>query len=376
VDRWENVRRMRTVMKHLRMVFTSIAALTACQATATPEPTTTNEAGSWPPRVILVIADGAGAGHWAALRMVVERPAVEDFAATGLVDTRGADHVLTGSAASATAFAIGKRTYFGAQGVGPDSLPSPSVLEVAEDRGMSTGMISTTAISDATPAAFASHTTRRTALGAGRQFAASGVDVIMGGGRELFTMVARDQEPPIIESLRNTHTYVTSERELDALDLATTDRVLGLFAEGDMDLAPERSPPLDRMVEIALEILGRNPAGFFLLVENEESDTQAHHNEPFDVIAREMQALDDAIRVAVAYQHRHPETLIVVTGDHETGGLSVIEDSTGAPMTVYNTTGHTAELIPIFANGPGAKAFGGMLANERVGQLLLQHVGR
>ena len=358
-------------MPNLRIAFTLTAVLAACQPMSTPGPTTPEG----PPRVILVVADGAGAGHWAALRMVVERPAVEDFSATGLVDTRGADHVLTGSAASATAYAIGKRSYFGAQGVGPDSLPSPTVLEVAEDRGMSTGLISTTTISDATPAAFASHTTRRTALGAGRQFAASGVDIIMGGGRALFTRVARDQAPPILESL-HTHTYVTSERELDALDLSTTEQLLGLFADGDMDLAPARSPALDRMVEVALDILGRNPAGFFLLVENEETDTQAHRNEPFDVIAREMLALDDAIRVAMAYQRRHPETLIVVTGDHETGGLSVIEDSTGAPMTAYHTTGHTAELVPIFANGPGAQAFGRMMDNERVGQLLLEHVGR
>jgi alkaline phosphatase len=68
--------------------------------------------------------------------------------------------------------------------------------------------------------------------------------------------------------------------------------------------------------------------------------------------------------------------LIVVTGDHETGGMSLTVDSTGAPRAAYNTTGHTAELVPIFANGPGAAAFGRMLANERVGQLLLEHVGR
>jgi len=370
----ENVRKMRAIMKKVATTFALTVLVIACQATSTP-PRTTVATGA-PTRVILVIADGAGAGHWAALRLVVDRPAVEDFAATGLVDTRGSDHILTGSAASATAYAIGKRTYFGAQGVGPDSMPAPSVLSIAEDRGMSTGVISTTTISDATPAAFIAHTTRRTALGAGRQFAASGVDVIMGGGRELFTLVARDGDPPILQSLRTTHTYVTSEQEMDALDLFTTDRLLGLFAERDMVLAPDRSPALDQMVEVALEILDRNPAGFFLLVENEETDTQAHRNEPFDVIAREMLALDDAIRVAVAYQDRHPETLIVVTGDHETGGMSLTVDSTGAPRAAYNTTGHTAELVPIFANGPGAAAFGRMLANERVGQLLLEHVGR
>ena len=247
VQRSGYMRRMRAIMKKVGTTFALTVMVTACHATSTPGPAVIAEpvAPDGPPRVILMIADGAGAGHWAALRLVVDRPAVEDFAATGLVDTRGADHILTGSAASATAYAIGKRTYFGAQGVGPDSMPVPSVLGIAEERGMSTGVISTTTISDATPAAFIAHTTRRTALGAGRQFAASGVDVIMGGGRELFTRVARDQEPPILESLRDTHTYVTSEQELDALDLSTTDRLLGLFAERDMALAPDRSPALD-----------------------------------------------------------------------------------------------------------------------------------
>lgn len=349
--------------------------LAACQTTSTPTPSTgTPTPVEQPVRVILFIADGAGAGHWAALRLAEDSPAVDDFSATGLVDTRGADHVVTGSAASATAYAIGQRTYFGAQGVGPDSAPAPTVLEAAEQRGMSTGVISTTTISDATIAGFVAHTTRRTSLGAGRQFAASGVDVIMGGGLALFTRVGREQEPPILESLTPTHTFVTSESELDALDLSTTDRLVGLFAERDLALAPDRSPSLARMTEVALEILTRTPEGFFLLVENEETDTQAHRNRPLDVIAREMMAFDDAVRVGVAYQSRHPETLIVVTSDHETGGMSITADSTGAPVASYNTTSHTAELVPLFAHGPGAEAFAGTIANERVGQLLLRHV--
>ena len=362
---------MSRLMRRQYLSFPLMALLAGCAP-----PRTVPQTADAPTRVILFIADGAGAGHWAALRLVVERPVVDDFSATGLVDTRGADHIVTGSAASATAYAIGKRTYFGAQGVGPDSMPSTTVLEAAEGRGMSTGAISTTTISDATVAAFTSHTTRRTALGAGRQFAASGIDVIMGGGRDLFTRVARDGQPPILDGLTDTHRYVTTEGELDRLDLSQVDRLIGLFAEGDMALAPERSPSLARMTEVALEILSRNDEGFFLLVENEETDTQAHRNEPLDVIAREMAAFDDAVRVAVAYQDRHPETLIVVTSDHETGGMSITADSTGSVQAAYLTGSHTGELVPIFAHGPGAEWFGSVMPNERVGQLLLESVRR
>ena len=326
-----------------------------------------------PIRVILFVADGAGAGHWGIAQLADHAPAVNGFDATGLMDTRGADHVVTGSAAAATALAIGMRSYRGAIGVGPDREPRETVLEAAEARGMATGLITTTTVSDATGAAFASHVTRRSALLAGRQFAASGVDILMGGGRQLFTFEARDSVPPILESFSE-YTYVTTGQELRALDLSRTDRLLGLFGDGDMALAPGRDPSLAEMTETALTILHRNQRGFFLLVENEETDTQAHKHQPLEVIAREMQALDEAIRVGLAYQQRHPETLIVVTGDHETAGLSVGLDSLGNNVAMYHTGYHTAELIPVFANGPSAQRFAGVITNERVGQLLLEFV--
>ncbi len=327
-----------------------------------------------PPRIMLFIADGAGAGHWAAARLATDELAVDDFAAVGLVDTRGSNHIVTGSAAAATAYAIGKRSFRGATGVGPDSQPYPTVLEVAERRGMSTGLITTTVVGDATLAAFASHSTRRSALVAARQYGASGADVIMGGGRELFTFLPPDSQPDILTGMRETHTYVTTEAELDALDLARVDQVLGLFAPRDMALAPDRSPSLAALTDAALQILSRNSNGFFLLVENEETDTQAHNHQPLEVIKREMVAFDEAIRVGIEYQRRFPETLVVVTGDHETGGMSITMDSTGAVQAAYHTTYHSAELVPLFARGPGAEEFAGMLTNAQVGQILLGRV--
>ncbi len=355
-------------MLHSHRAALAVFGLVACSVSAVnPQ--------AEPRQLILFVADGAGVGHWAIARLTMPHLAVDDFASLALVDTQGADHVITGSAASATAYAIGRRTQFSFLGVGPDSQPMPTVLDVAERRGMTTGLISTTVISDATPAAFASHLARRSALFAGRQFAASGVDVVMGGGRALFSMIARDSAPSILSSFTATHTYVTSAAALDAVRLTAHTKLLGLFADGDMDLAPDRSPSLARMTQVALDILGRNPNGFFLLVENEETDTQAHRNSPLEVIAAEMVALDEAIRVALAYQRRHPNTLIVVAADHETGGLSPGRDSTGAVHASYNTTDHTAELVPLFATGPGAEAFHGLMRNEQVGQLLLAYVG-
>jgi alkaline phosphatase len=199
--------------------------------------------------------------------------------------------------------------------------------------------------------------------------------VLLGGGRSWFEQYPDSDAPSLLEGLRQRYTYVADAATFRALDPDTVESLLGLFAPGDMDLAPERAPTLVEMTRTALAILERNAEGFFLLVENEEPDTQAHRNAPFQIIAREMQALDDAIRVGLAYQDRHPETLIVVTGDHETGGLAIVSGSDGLEAR-YITTGHTAALIPVFAGGPGAERFAGVLDNARVGQHLLEAVAR
>ena len=328
------------------------------------------------PRVILIIGDGVGNGHWTVARIAAEHLAIEDFTAYGLVDGRGWRHLVSGSAPTATAFATGTRSFMGAVGVGADSLPRTSALEFAQQRGMSTGLITTTRLTDATPAGFAAHYPRRDDVAIAAQMAVKDVTVLLGGGRDAFGTARLDSATTALAAMRRRYAYVETADQLAALDVDTVPRLLGLFAEADMPLAPLRSPALAEMTQTALEILDRNPRGFFLLVENEETDTQAHHNEPYDVIAAEMLDLDAAIRTALAYRERHPETLIVITGDHETGGLSVLANDEGNPELRYTTAGHTAGMLPIFAVGPGAERFGGMHANDEIGRRLIESVRR
>jgi alkaline phosphatase len=328
-------------------------------------------------RVILMVADGAGMGHWTIAAHTIGDLAVHDFPTTGLIDTRGADHVVTESAAAATAYSIGVQTFMGAIGVGPDSQPRPTVLEVAKQRGLSTGLVTTTLLTDATPAAFAAHAVGRSnPVEIAAQIALAGVDVLLGGGRMVFERVLTRDSVPLLDALRRRYTYVDSGDSLKALRLNRVRALLGLFAERDMALGFARSPSLADMTRAALEVLDQNPQGFFLLVENEETDTQAHRNQPYEVIAAEMVAFDDAVRAALAYQNRHPQTLLVVLSDHETGGLALQPDSTGAVVAAYTTTGHTAALVPVFARGPRAERFGGIIPNARVGELLLAAVRR
>jgi len=306
--------------------------------------------------VILFVADGAGVGHWSLA--LLEKPdlAVRQFVHTGFVDTRGSDHIVSGSAPGATALATGARTFMGGISIGPDSTPVETVLEQAMARGKATGLMTTTAIFDATPAAFASHAITRSRFESiTAQMVRSGVNVLMGGGRQFFRPGQRLDAFDLLAEVRQRFTYVETADELSRVDVNATDALFGLFAERGMGPAAGRDPSLADMTKVAISILQKDPDGFFLMVENEETDTQAHNNEPREILMEEMLALDDAIALALEFQENNPATLIIVTSDHETGGISLLPDSVRNAVMHYSTTGHTGAWVPIFARGPGAE---------------------
>jgi alkaline phosphatase len=331
-----------------------------------------------PTRVILLIADGAGVAHWTLAAFADDNVSVARMGTVGLVDTRGSDHTVSGSAPTASAYATGVRTFMGAISVGPDSLPRETVLEAAMARGLSTGLITTTAIVDATPAAFGAHAVSRAELGdIARQMANKGITVLMGGGRVAFGSAMQPGSTELFTQIRSRSTYVESVEELRDLDPDTIDSLVGLLAEGEMGTVAVRGDALTTMTSVALDILDRNPAGFFLMIENEESDSQAHANRDQATVTAEMLDFDAAVGLALDYQAEHPETLVLVTGDHETGGISLTYDPSDPDREVvmqYASGGHTGALIPIFATGPGAERFGGIIRNDRVGQILMEVV--
>lgn len=346
----------------------TVATLAACASARTSAPET-------PSRIIFLIADGAGAAHWTLAANAEEDLAVRRMKTVGLVDTRGSDHTVSGSAPTATAYATGLRTFMGAIGVGPDSVAAETVLEAALARGMSTGLMTTTFLADATPAAFGAHAVSRTALGdISRQMSTKGITVLMGGGRLTFSPVLQPDSSDLLAEVRQSYTYVASVEELRALDPDTVETLLGLFADRDMGVVAERGTALQDMTSTALRILDRNPNGFFLMVENEESDTQSHGNADVATITAEMLDFDAAVGLALDYQAQRPGTLVLVTGDHETGGISLTYDADREIVMQYASPGHTGTLIPLFASGPGAERFAGIIENYRVGEILLDMV--
>ena len=387
-----------------------------------------------PTRVILIIGDGAGASYWTAAAFATDNLAVEEFPVMGLVDTRASDNKTTDSAAAGTAFSAGVRTYNGAIGVDPDSNSVTTVLEVAQSRGMATGLVATSSVTHATPAAFASHVPdRNMEWEIARQLAGADVDVILGGGRRFFDPNSRPDSLDLLSHIAARYSYIETAVELANLQTNELHKLFGLFTAGEMPAEPQRSPTLPEMTRAALEVLDHDPDGFFLMVEGSQPDWRGHDREPLGAIVAEMLDLDRAIDVALEYQSRRPETLIVVTGDHETGGLAIQQvgsgrlltraaaaaDSTAAQLVEassfadrelamladsaagymarlsrlmrrqarqmgdssalvarYTTGDHTAQMVPLFASGPGAEQFGGIKDNWKIGELLMAVVRR
>ena len=371
INRCQDRPRTRRQGKYVNLGRTPLAALLLFSAVSTLA-----SAQEGPPRVILFIVDGGGVGHWSVAQLAVgDDLAVRQFPVVGLVDTRGANHLITESGAGATALATGVRTFYGAVGLGPDSVPVKTVLELSIDLGMATGLVTTGRLTDATPAAFATHIrSRRYEWEIARRLALSNITVLLGGGRASFTAADRPDSMDLITPLKERYTYVETAAELEALEIDTVDALFGLFAAEDMPIYGQRAPSLAAMMSAALAVVDKDSDGFFLLVENEQTDTQAHDNASVQIIAAEMYDVDEAIRRGLEYQRKHPETLLVVVADHETGGLNVQADSAGRLVARYTTGNHTTALVPLFASGPGAEQFGGIIDNSKVGQLLLAAV--
>lgn len=358
-----------------------------------PERMMAQQGGDEPPatNLILLITDGGGVGTWSVARLARgDALAVARMPVVGLVDTRNADGGVTDSGAGATAYATGLRTFSRALSVTtacralmkrqPEIVdrdpagcaPAPTLLEHAEHAGKATGLVTTTSITDATPAAFAAHAPSRDLKASiARQTLASGVDVLLGGGRDAFEgWDWWDGSTDLLAPACADADCPRDWSELRALP-ATGRRLIGLFAGDDLPRAGSRAPDLPSMTDAALDRLSLDPDGLFLLVETEATDSRQHSNDDLAAIEAEILEFDRAVAVALDFADRVPRTLVVVTADHETGGLSIVgEPSTPRRELRYTTDHHTDAMVPLFAAGPGAERLTGMLDNDTVGRIL------
>ncbi len=392
-----------------------------------------------PRNVVLMIADGFGPASATLGAAAKGAPLALDSLLVGSVETSATDSRVTDSAAGATAYACGLKTYNGAIGVDADGAPCRTVLEAAEAAGLATGLVATSRITHATPASFAAHVPQRAdEAEIARQMAGSGVEVLFGGGRRFFAGDA---------ALGDEWARATDRAGYDALAATPAAALLAddhLAYEVDRDATDQ--PSLAEMATRALDLLAASPdgqaRGFFLMVEGSRIDHAGHANDPAAHLG-DVLAYDAAVAAVLDWAARDGQTLVVSTADHETGGMtlgrdgvyvwdpapllaatasyealsariaagddpaeavreslgldalpdgaaealrgaaqdaaamrSLVVDLASQPAGIgWTTGGHTAVDVGLYAWGPGAARFHGRTPNDAVGRALFDALG-
>ena len=377
--------------------------------------------------VILLIGDGMGQAHRFAGQLLAAgqhgRLAMDRLQHLGQMGTLSADPTtfVTDSAAAATAIATGVKTHNGSVSIDPEGRERTTILELAKASGRSVGLVSTCQITDATPAAFAAHVPHRADQSeVARQYIERAqVDVILGGGAAHWLPYGAPLPPPLQVGAARHGTgsdgdLVARARSLgydfiaDAAGLRRSlhrrqqepgRSLLGLFAAQEFFRQAEEGSgavydppvPLADLTSAAIDILSRNPHGFFLIVEESAIDRMAHRNNA-PLTLKGVLELDRAAQVALAFADGTPDTLVVVTADHECGGLAVagsedqpypyepggglldtllagedgpfpVADADFGFVLGWATTGHTAASVPVSASGPGSGLISGLIDN-------------
>lgn len=316
-----------------------------------------------PLNVILMIGDGMGVSQITTMFHYKDQPSVfKQFSEIGFINTTSASSKITDSAAAGTAFATGQKSFNRGLGLNTDSLPIPSILSILQQKGYQTGLVSISSITDATPGAFyAKVIDRDMKEEVAKQLVQSGVDFFAGGGLDYFNKRA--------DGVNLLHSFEKIGYRIDTTELSPLGSVgkkYGyLLAPGDLPQKHKgRGDYLRGATQLALEKLSKAPKGFFLMVEGSFIDWAGHAMDK-DFLVAEMLDFEDALNVAIQYVDTHDNTLLIVTGDHETGGVSVGKGMLIDQVEIsFNTNQHTADLIPVFAKGYGDDRFKGVYENS------------
>ncbi|MGS2761562.1 alkaline phosphatase [Sinomicrobium sp. M5D2P9] len=328
-----------------------------------------------PLSIILMIGDGMGLSQVSSAFYFMDTISnFERFPIIGLSKTSSTSHRITDSAAGATAFSIGEKTYKKAIGVSKDTIAMPTILEDLKTEGYNTGLISLTSITHATPAAFYAHVENRDMHEAiAMEMMKENVDFFAGAGLKYFTKR---------EDGRNLYAELQAkDYHMDSVNMTTVDpsRRNGflLAPEGMPSKVQGRGDFLPEATTKALKYFETAGKPFFLMVEGSYIDWGGHAKDP-EMMVQEVLDFDKTLGVALDYIEEHPNTLLVVTADHETGGTAIgkfydTDPKTGKPVenpqkvaVYFITDQHTGTHVPVFATGKGKELFSGIYENNEI----------
>ena len=314
--------------------------------------------------VIYMIGDGMALPQvYGAMYASGQGLTFSQFPYIGVVDTRSASNDITDSAAGGTALATDQRTKNGMVGMNPDTIPIQTVLEALKEQGKETGIVVSCYVTHATPAVFYAKVPKRSHYEdiAVQLAETENVNLIIGGGRKHFDQ--RKDSLNLVEEMVNEYGW----KVYDTLaDIDVSCKKYAVLADEDhMPHAADRGDFLPRAVQTALQTLDNAEKGFFLMVEGSQIDFACHANDSAWMMD-EMLDFDQAVKVALDYAKEKGNTLVVVTADHETGGLT-FPDPQGKYTNVvfdYSSGSHTSLPVMVFAYGPGAEQFTGWMQNK------------
>jgi alkaline phosphatase len=322
-----------------------------------------------PKNIILMIGDGMGLTQiTAGMYMNGNKLNLEQFKYIGLHKSYSSDDLVTDSAAGATAFSCGQKTYNGAIGVDKKGRPVQTILEEAEQKGLATGIVATCSMTHATPGSFFAHQKKREMV---EEIAADlpkvDLDFFIAGGKKHFDR--RKDEQNLIETLKGKGYVIFSyfDEELKNITI-DPNKNFGYFT-ADVEPLPV-SQGRDYLVPaslMALDYLTKQPEkGIFLMIEGSQIDWGGHANDS-KYITSEVIDFDKAIGAVLDFAKQDGETLVIITADHETGGYAINPTSTmDTIVAAFTTDKHTAALIPVFAWGPGEELFSGIYENTSI----------
>ena len=325
--------------------------------------------------VIYFIGDGTALPQVYAGMLATRQDLVfPKFPYIGVVDTHSASNDITDSAASGTALASDHKTKNAMIGMNPDTIPVKTMLEVFAEQGKETGIVVTSYVTHATPASFyAKVPHRRQYEDIAVQMAENPyINLIIGGGMKHFNQ--RKDSLNLVERMENELGWKVYDTLAD-IDVPCKKYAV-MANDGHMPPAAERGDFLPRAVKTALKTLDGAENGFFLMVEGSQIDFACHANDSAWMVD-ELVDFSYAIQVALNYAEEHGNTLVVVTADHETGGLT-LPDPQGKYTNVvfnYSTGSHTCLPVMVYAYGPGAERFTGWMQNSEIKGKILNACG-
>lgn len=325
--------------------------------------------------VILMIGDGMGLATMSSAMTVSDHPLnITRCTTTGLQKTNSANKYITDSAAAGTALATGNKTNNGVIGMDSTGVRVKSILEIAEENGLATGLVSTSSVTHATPASFIAHQASRGSYeDIAADFIKTDVDVFIGGGYDHFAK--REDKLNLIDSLKARGYEVANN--MNQVMVSTSGKLAGLVAPVHTPYRLKgRGDMLQQSSLKAIEILSKNKKGFFLMIEGSQIDWAGHANAA-DTLVDETIDFDNAVGKVLDFAAADGHTLVIITADHETGGVTITggDIKTHKVQLNFASGDHTPILIPVFAFGPGSEDFNGIYENTEIFQKIRNSFG-